>query len=117
MATKNWVDTALNLGTRFSESFGYGNPQPTEAEQQQERIFNSSVNGSGPSDPDLAALVPTSWYEFLFGKPKGDGSTVVKTSTTPTPSSTVTGGLPATLFKVGLLALVGYVLYRLVRSV
>jgi hypothetical protein len=79
MAEENVLSGLLNFGrelaTPFAKSLVYGKDKSSEMELTKERAGMERLNGSGPSNPDLAVEQSSkNWFDFLYGDPAARGN-------------------------------------------
>jgi hypothetical protein len=70
-----FLGAAQTFATPFAQSLVYGKPQATEVALTRERADMEQLNGSGPSNPDLAVSQSSkSLFDFLYGSPGARGT-------------------------------------------
>lgn len=70
-----FLGIAQQFATPFAQSLVYGKSMDSEVALVKERADMERLNGSGPSNPDLAvAQSSKSFQDFLFGSPENRGT-------------------------------------------
>jgi len=68
-ATGNLFSSLIGDAVKFATPFAQKvlGEQTTPAQMQQQRVTDSSLNGSGPNDPTLANQAPQGLLDFITG--------------------------------------------------
>lgn len=70
-----FLNIAQQFATPFAKTLAYGRDKDTESALTRERADMERLNGSGPTNPDLAvAQSSKSWFDFLYGNPATRGT-------------------------------------------